>query len=391
MADVIGPIYHNFDLGFDTEDIKRIEIKQDSDRTHILVITIYTNDDVMVLNPAWDYHITMRKPDGKLIVDTENIEVENNKIYVTCTAQMLSAPGTSKCELVIFNNSQSVYTNNFYIYVDEDLIDGDDVESTDEFNSLVRVLRLIQEYEILARQSKENAATSESQAATSATNAADYEIQIRDILDSLEGYEDLIAQLIAQIETTASEVDILKQRVQDGVDDVENLLRRLEALGIDRLQDIINNALTIYDNLQTLNNDCTAIAGSISDAADSVQIMVADIEDKLDRVNSKYLIFEQQFDDLSDKMAEIQDFLDNMDAMKRQMEQDRDDIAATKEQANRDAVAILEMRDEIENLLEEIRREAEEGAGGFDPIIISPTEPDPDVQTKDDEWLQPYE
>ena len=109
MAETIQPIYHNFDLGFDTEDVKRVEIKQDSDKTHILVIKIYTNDDQMELNPAWDYHITMRKPDGKLVVNTENIEVRNNKIYVTCTAQMLSAPGTSVGELIIYNNSYHHY------------------------------------------------------------------------------------------------------------------------------------------------------------------------------------------------------------------------------------------------------------------------------------------
>lgn len=390
MPETIQPVYHAFDLGFDTEDEKRVAIKQDADKTHILVITLYTNDDQMDLNPNWEYHITMRKPDGRLIVDTSNIEIRDDKVYVTCTAQMLSAPGTSVCELVIFNNSQQIYSNNFYIYVSEDLIDGDTIESTNEFNSIVDVLRLIQEYARLAEASKNSAADSEDAAELSADNAAEYERQIRAILDSLSGWSDEIETLIAELEQKSSEIDDLKRRILDSSDDIENLLKKLEDMGLDQLEQLVVNARSIYDNMVTLNDNCTTLANGISTTAQSIEQMAADISTKCDDTNTKYTAFLSQISDINIKMQEMQAFLDEMDQIKTQIIADRDAIATDRRTSDENAAAIASYKTEIEEILEELR-EAQQQGFLDDPIIISDSEPDPDVQKADDMWLEPYE
>lgn len=390
MPETIQPVYHAFDLGFDTEDEKRVAIKQDSDKTHILVITLYTNDDQMDLNPAWEYHITMRKPDGKLVVDTSNIEIRDDKVYVTCTAQMLSAPGTSVCELVIFNNSQSIYSNRFYIYVDEDLVDGDTIESTNEFNSIVDVLRLIQEYARLAEASKNSAADSEDSAERSADNATEYERQIRAILDSLAGCSDEIEALMAELEQKSSEIDDLKGKILDNSDDIENLLKKLEDMGLDQLEQLVTNARTIYDNMVTLGDNCTELANGITTTAQSVEQMASDISDKCADTNTKYTAFLSQIGDINTKMQELQAFLDEADQIKQQIIADRDAIAADRIQCDNNATAIATYKAEIEEILEQLR-EAQQQGFLDDPIIISDSEPDPDVQKADDMWLEPYE
>lgn len=390
MADTIQPIYHAFDLGFDTEDIKRVAIQQDSDKTHILVISVYTNDDQMVLSPTWEYHITMRKPDGKLVVNSSNIEIRDNKIYVTCTAQMLSAPGTSICELVIFNDSQSLYTNKFYIYVDEDLISGDDIESTNEFNSIVDVLRLIQQYAQNASASAQNAADAESMAESSAENAEEYEIRIREILDSLDDYDAQITQLINQLTAESEEIEGLRQRVMSSVDDVQNLVNELNEIGGDQLRNIVDNAMQIYDNIQSLETNCTAMSDTITNTATLTQSAYNDINSMLTTVSDQYGTFTTQYNDFTSRMNNIQTFLDNMESIQSEIEQNRANIASSAAQASSDASAISSMREEIESLLEQMREQAEHSATAFDPIVIKPTQPDPSVQTTDDMWLEPY-
>ena len=391
MAEAIQPVYHNFDLGFDTEDVKRVSIQQDSDKTHILVITIYTNDDQMNLDPEWEYHITMRKPDGKLVVDTENIEVNNNKLYVTCTAQMLSAPGTSVCQLVIYNNSQAVYTNKFYIYVDADLIDGTDIESADEFNSLVKILRAIQRYEQIARTSSTNASNSETAAETSATNAAEYERQIKAILDGLDDYDETITELLRLLENKSEEIENLKRQIQNSSDSVTNLLNDLQEMGLDKLQELLDNANDIYNDLVNLNSDCSSTAENISNLADSIQSTANTIEAKATEVGTKYNEFISQYNDFESKMNTISDFLDDMDEIKNQILADQEQVARSKTQALADASSIASAKTEIDEILADIRRQYEAGTFGFDPIIVSDDEPDPEKQAEDDMWLKPYE
>lgn len=399
MAEVIQPIYHDIDLGFDTEDVKRVSVKQDSDKTQILVVKIYTNEDQMELDPLWEYHITMKKPDGKMVVDTENIEVRNNIIYITCTAQMLSAPGTSVGELVIYNNNQSLYTNNFYIYVDDDLISGDEIESTDEFNSLVSVLRRIQQYEQEAQASASNALASENAASTSAGNAADYEAQILAILNSLSGYDDQITTLMTELQNKTAEIEGLKRNIQDAVDDVTNLLQRLENMGISQIEDIVNGARTLYDELQNINNSAREDANSISDIVSEVTGIQSQMNDKYELFNTKYNEFVTKTNEVNARIASIDEFLDSMDSIKSNVLAAQATINDNKDRSNEDVTTITNIKSQAQELLEQLQEivgAASVPSGGgdeepkFDPIIVSDDQPGASMQEKDDMWLSPY-
>lgn len=136
----ITHIDHNIDLDFGSSDIKRTVIKQDSNETHVLKIKLYDSHNIIELNQNWLCDISCRKADNTFIVNPGNIILNSNTICVNVTKQMLSCPGTMKCELIIRDDKQSLYSNTFYIYIEENVNDGSVLESTNEYNSLTDVL-----------------------------------------------------------------------------------------------------------------------------------------------------------------------------------------------------------------------------------------------------------
>lgn len=149
----ITRIDHNIDLDFSSSDIKRTVIKQYSNETHVLKIKLYNNNGEInngeiTLDDNWRYDISCRKADNTFIVNSSNISLESNTICVEMTKQMLSCPGTMKCELLIRDggdDGQSLYSNTFYIYIEENINDGSVLESTNEYNSLTDVLNKVKE------------------------------------------------------------------------------------------------------------------------------------------------------------------------------------------------------------------------------------------------------
>lgn len=142
---ILDPIYHNIQLSFNETDVKRTIIKQSSDQTHILCIELYDTNGQRTIDPAWDISISSLKSDNTHILNSNNILVENNVIYVTMTKQMLAAPGTAKCELVIQSNGKALISNTFLIYVEPNVQDGDFIESSNEYNTIVDTLNYVQE------------------------------------------------------------------------------------------------------------------------------------------------------------------------------------------------------------------------------------------------------
>lgn len=140
-------IDHNIDLDFSMSDIKRTVIKQDSNKTHVLKIKLYDSRDEIKLDQNWHYTISCRKADNTFILNSSNISLDSNTLCVEMTKQMLSCSGTMKCELVIYNNSQSLYSNTFYIYIEPNVNDGSEIESTNEYNSIVDTLQRVEKYE----------------------------------------------------------------------------------------------------------------------------------------------------------------------------------------------------------------------------------------------------
>lgn len=88
----IEQIKHIIQLDFGSSDVRRTVIKQNSNETHILLISIYNNDDILEIDPTWNIVISARKHDNKYIVNSNNISVIDNTITVVLTKQMLSSP-----------------------------------------------------------------------------------------------------------------------------------------------------------------------------------------------------------------------------------------------------------------------------------------------------------
>ena len=112
----INPIYHDIQLSFGASDVKRTVIKQSSDYTHILRIKLYDKgNDEIIINSGWYISISAVKSDNKYILNSNNISVVNNAIQIIMTKQMLAAPGTEKCELIIQDGNQTLFSDTFLI------------------------------------------------------------------------------------------------------------------------------------------------------------------------------------------------------------------------------------------------------------------------------------
>lgn len=140
-------INHDINLDFSTSDIKRTLIKQDTNQTHSLTIKLYDNNGRIKLDSNWQYTISCRKADNTFIVNSNNISVSSNTIYVEITKQMTSCPGTEKCELLIQDGSQTLYSGTFYLYIEANVNYGSALESTNEYDSLSDTLNQMREYE----------------------------------------------------------------------------------------------------------------------------------------------------------------------------------------------------------------------------------------------------
>lgn len=148
-------IEHKIQLNFGSSDVRRTVVKQNSDKMHVLLITLYDNDDSLAIDTTWNVVISARKPDGKFIVDSNNISIINNVINVVLTKQMLATPGTEKCELSIYKPDGSCFfSDTFFLYVEPNVNYGSQLESTNEYDSIVDTLNKIKDYEEDAERTK---------------------------------------------------------------------------------------------------------------------------------------------------------------------------------------------------------------------------------------------
>lgn len=142
----INPIYHEIQLSFGTSDVKRTVIKQNSENTHILQIKLYDKqNNEMTIDNNWNIHISALKGDKTHVFNTNNVSVCDNAIQVMMTKQMLSASGTEKCELVIQEDDNVLFSDTFLIYVEPNIQDGSFIESSSEYDSIMDTLNQVQE------------------------------------------------------------------------------------------------------------------------------------------------------------------------------------------------------------------------------------------------------
>ena len=99
----------------------------------------------MAIDSNWSINISALKGDKTHILNTNNISVKDNTVYVTMTKQMLSASGTERCELIIQDGDQTLFSDTFLSYVEPNVQDGSFIESSNEYDSIVDTLGYVQE------------------------------------------------------------------------------------------------------------------------------------------------------------------------------------------------------------------------------------------------------
>ena len=138
-------IKHKIQLSFGSSDVKRTVIKQNSNESHTLLITLYDKNNLLTISPDWIITISGTKADGTYILNQNPITMVDNVIEVQMTQQMLSAPGTSKFELIIQDGETVLYSDTFLIYVEPNVQDGSGIESLDECDVVVDAINRAKE------------------------------------------------------------------------------------------------------------------------------------------------------------------------------------------------------------------------------------------------------
>lgn len=103
-----------------------------------------------------------RKPDGKSVFNSATIE--EKKVKVELTSQLLSTPGTVQCNVEVVHNEKKVHSFYFLIEVERLVISDNEIESTNEFSYLDETVDN-------AKKALEKASNMISSAETAATNA----------------------------------------------------------------------------------------------------------------------------------------------------------------------------------------------------------------------------
>ena len=234
-------IYHNIQLHFGSSDVKRTVIKQNSNKTHILSIALYDNNGLVDLDPDWKIVISARKPDNTFIVndvEAENISITEKRINVTVTQQMLSVPGTVKCELCIYKPDESCYfSDTFFIYVEPNVNYGPELESTNEYLSIVNTLNHVREYEKSALESKEHIDNLES----------DINNTYEDLKEAVKTTDDLIQK---NLEIQENESD--RQQKEKDRQEQEAKRQTDTANALQSVQDATKRANTAAENCEDL-------------------------------------------------------------------------------------------------------------------------------------------
>ena len=141
----MNTINHEIQLNLSTSEVKRVNIKQNSNETHVLSIRLYDNNGEYDISDDVEIYISMLKNDKTHVINSNNISLQDNAILVTMTKQMLASTGTAKCELILQKEHKVLFSNTFYIYVEQNVQDGAFIESSNEYDSIVTTLNEVKE------------------------------------------------------------------------------------------------------------------------------------------------------------------------------------------------------------------------------------------------------
>ncbi len=169
-----------YPLTLDTKrDFHQVLVMKEGDAGSRRIQITVTEDGKLVDISAFHAMIKWKKPDGTIVEKTCTAS-ENHSVSFTCTEQMLLVPGIAKAELCLYTlENVLLSTMPFSISIKNATVRNSDIESSNEFNTLVDTLKkaqedyhyVIEEATTQANQAKEKA-TQASSFASNATNAA---------------------------------------------------------------------------------------------------------------------------------------------------------------------------------------------------------------------------
>lgn len=134
----------------------------------VIGFSILYKNSIMKLDNSYTISIRMKKPDGKEVYDQVIGFDQNNTAYILVTQQMTTAFGEGEAclELISGNNRKS--TKSVPVYISENPVSEKNIESTDEYKTIVEITAEVQQ----AAQLVQSQATNLQQAAAAAMQSA---------------------------------------------------------------------------------------------------------------------------------------------------------------------------------------------------------------------------
>ena len=128
----------NFDM--EVELLTPINAKENDLKSRYLEFTLFNNNKVVNLDGA-SVKFYAKKPDGHEVFN-DCVNLENNKIILELTTQLLAVPGLVKCELMIINPDGALLTSKiFNINVLDSINTENAIKSSNEYGTISELIK----------------------------------------------------------------------------------------------------------------------------------------------------------------------------------------------------------------------------------------------------------
>ncbi len=192
-----------------------------------------------------------QKPDGTIIFNNCDIDVEQNTASVVITSQMVSSAGLLNCEFQIFDSENSLLkVNGLSIIVEPNKDFSEAIESTSEFNALIEAINKAQ------------------------TNN-----------DELENYLGKASILSANIGTLSNLTTEEKSSLVGAVNEVNTSLNQVS--------NTVDGINTDLDELNTAINEVNTSLNQVSNTVDGINTDLDELNTAINAVNTKVIPLSQ--------------------------------------------------------------------------------------------------
>lgn len=138
------PIKKKVILSIDNPDMSQhITIKQGFIGTLELTISFLYQKETFILPPGTTAKLRMLKPDKSQVLN--NFEVVGNSVIVSMTFQMQRSPGIGSFEIILMNEGDAIPSSTCNITITPSVHDDSNIQSTDEYISVIEALVQVNE------------------------------------------------------------------------------------------------------------------------------------------------------------------------------------------------------------------------------------------------------